>query len=380
MRILLIGAFPFPYPQGSQVFARQQALALASAGARVAIATYGRGEGPVPEPLEWIPSSRHLAPASGRSGPSAARPLADLALVATVVAAQRRQRFDCALAHNAEAALVAAAARRVTGLRHVYVAHTLLARELSAYAAPRHRARLDRLGGSIDRFVTRRADGVVALSHAAECALGPFARGPIERIPPGLDRCDLPSDADRREACARLGLEPGRFFLYAGNLDGYQELDRLDAAARHLAADSPPIVVVTHDASEAERFPSLRVIEAGFETARALGFAATALVLTRTRTGGFPIKLLNYMEAERPIVACAGVAEGLVHDESAILLREDAPPEALADALRGLAADPGHAARLGRAARHHLDTHHRWPDLARRTLQLLQQVGEGGRS
>ena len=76
MRLLLIGAFPFPYPQGSQVFAAQQALALASAGARVSFASYGNGSGALPPGIEWIPSAPKLAPVSGRSGPSLAKPLA----------------------------------------------------------------------------------------------------------------------------------------------------------------------------------------------------------------------------------------------------------------------------------------------------------------
>jgi glycosyltransferase involved in cell wall biosynthesis len=370
MRVLLIGAFPFPYPQGSQVFAGEQAAALARAGADVAIASYGRGEGALPEGVSWIPSSRWLAPVRGRSGPSLAKPLADLALVATVVRAQRRRRFDVALAHNAEAALVASAVRRLTGLRYVYVAHTLLARELSAYAAARYRAQLDRLGASVDRFVARDADGVIALSRAAERALSPHASGPLVRIPPGLELRKPPDEAKRRAACSAHGLEPGRFFLYAGNLDGYQEIEHLDAAA---AALELPVVAATHDAAQASRYPALRVIETDAETARALAFEAAALVLTRTRAGGFPIKLLNYMEAGRPIVAVEGVADGLTHDDNAILLPARARPEAIAKALQALANDPEAANRLATAANRHLRTHHQWPQQAKKTLDLLER-------
>jgi len=374
MRLLLIGAFPFPYPQGSQVFAAEQARALAHTGAQVAIASYGSGEGELPPGVEWIPSSRGLAPANGRSGPALSKLLADAALVATVVRAQRARRFDFALAHNAEAALVAAAAGRITGLPHIYVAHTLLAEELSSYAPARYRVRLERLGRRIDRLVARNADAVIALSQAGLRALQAHARGPVELIPPGLAQRDAPDAREQREACLGLGLEPGHFFLYTGNLDGYQELELLDAAAAALGPDAPPVVVATHDARGSHRFPSLQVVEASFETARALAFEAAVLVLTRRRTGGFPIKLLNYMETGRPILAFEGVAEGLLDDRTARLLPSTAGPDAIADALRELYSDPERSARIGERALQHLRTSHDWTDLAQRTRALITHL------
>jgi len=380
MRLLLIGAFPYPVPQGSQVFATDQARALARAGAEVTLATYGRGEEAPPTDIEWLPSSRCAAPRRTRSGPSLAKPFADAALVATVTRAQRARRFDLALAHNAEAALVAEAARRLCGLRFVYVAHTLLAQELSAYAPARYASwlePLDRLGAAIDRRAARSADGVIALCGAAERALAPHTRGPIARIPPGFDPTrsgEQPSEADRHAACAALGLEPRRFFLYAGNLDGYQELDLLDAAAAQLGPGSPPVVVATHETSGARRFAALRVEKTSLETTRALACEASALVLTRRRTGGFPIKLLNYMQTGRPIVAFETVAEGLVDGESARLLDAAATPKQLAEALRELDANPDLAAALGAAARERLRIHHDWGELASRTLALCREI------
>jgi len=358
MRLLLIGAFPFPYPQGSQVYVAAQAAGLAGAGDDVAVASYGWGEGPIPEGVEWIASSRRLAPRSGRSGPSLAKPLADLGLLATVVRAQRQRHFDMAVAHNAEAAVVASVARRLTGLRYVYVAHTLLAQELSAYASKRWAQPLAGGGARIDRWAARDADSVIVLGRAALDALGPDARGPVARIAPALEIASPPDLPQQGAACAASGLTPRHFFLYMGNLDGYQELDRLDAAAQALPDDAPPIVVATHDARSADRFRQLRVIEADFDTARCLAHASTALVATRTRTGGFPIKLLNYMEARRPIVAFEPVAEGLRHEETAYLLPDTASPDELAGALQTLAANPRLADRLASAAHHHLLTHH----------------------
>src|SRR5262247_3710590 len=132
-----------------------------------------------------------------------------------------------------------------------------------------------------------------------------------------------------------------------------------------------PVVVVTHDARGA-RFRRMRVIEtASVVETRLLTHGALAAVLPRRRTGGFPIKLLHYMEAGRAIVARASVAATLVHGESAWLVPGDASPAAFSAALGSLAADGAQRSRLGAGARRALEKHHAWPPLAAATLALI---------
>jgi hypothetical protein len=92
-------------------------------------------------------------------------------LLFTFLSAHRQFEFEAVLAHNAEAALVALAARRLTGVPVVYVAHTILRYELSAYGPPQWARGLDRVGESIDRGIASRADAVVTLCPEAERAL-----------------------------------------------------------------------------------------------------------------------------------------------------------------------------------------------------------------
>jgi len=377
--LALIGAFPFPYPQGSQIFMADQARALARAGARPTLFTYGRGQGAIPDDLVLAAAPRWASPRAMRSGPRLGKPLADAALLATYVG-HARGGVDCALAHNAEAALIALAARPRTGVPVVYVAHTILRHELSAYANPHFGPLLDRIGGGIDRLIARRADAVVTLGDEPRRELEPFARGPVVVLPPGHEILPAPDDAAQRTACARFGLTPRRFILYAGNLDRYQDLDLLLAAAERLPGDALPVVIATHaadaDASDLPTPDARRRIVAvrDFAEMRALIHAAHSLVLTRRRTGGFPIKLLNYMEAARPIVAFADVAVGLRDGESARLLAPGEGAEALADALRELCGDEPLCARLGAGAHRHLERHHDWDVIAKRTLAFLAGV------
>jgi glycosyltransferase involved in cell wall biosynthesis len=376
--LALLGAFPFPCPQGSQAFLAEQARALAHAGAAPVLLTYGRGRGAPPVDLVQWPAPGWASPRAMRSGPQWGKPLADVALLATLLRA-RRHGFSAVLAHNAEAACLALAARPWLRAPVVYVAHTLLAEELSAYATPRWRGALDRTGARLDRFVASRVDGVIALCEEAREALAPFARGPIVVLPPGLEIRPAPTAEAIRRACARHALAADGFVLYAGNLDGYQDLALLAAAARRRPAAAPPIVVATHDARDATRIAlgdaPLRVVEVeDFEETRALVHAARTAVLTRRRPGGFPVKLLNYMEAARPIVAYAHVAPGLRHGESAWLLARGEGPDALARALATLDADPALRARLGAGARSRLERAHDWASIARRTLAFVEAI------
>jgi len=368
VHLALVGAFPFPYPQGSQIFCAEQARALQAAGARVTLVCYGRGEGSAPTDLALVGAP--LAPRRLASGPSSAKPLADLALAATLVRAHRRAPFDAVLAHNAEAALAALLARASMRRPVVYVAHTVLAHELETYAPPRFAPALRRIGAAIDRAIARRADAVIALSLAGERALAPYARGPLRRIPPALKPGVLPAPDAIFAACRRHQLEVGRYALYAGNLDGYQDLPALAAAARSIGA---PVVVATHASQRAPApLRTVRVADAG--ELRLLTFGAGVALLARSAAGGFPIKLLNYMEASRAIVARASIADPLEHERSGWLLPDDARPAAWAAAVNALLADPARAARLGAEARRTLERAHDPGAAAREVLAFVEAL------
>jgi len=324
----------------------------------------------VPETLRVLRVARVLSPGSDRAGPKPRKPLADAALLRLVVAATRRERFDVLLAHNAEAALVALAARRATQVPVVYVAHTLLEEELPSYAPRAFAAWLRRAGRRLDVALARRADAVLALAAAGAARLADARL--LRVIPPGLEAAGAPAPDAIARACARFGLTYGGFALYAGNLDPYQDLDLLDAAAARLP--DLPVVVATHS-DAASRWPHLRIARvADTEESRALLYGAAVAVAPRGCAGGFPIKLLNYMEAGRAIVARAGQVDSLRDGENARLLPRDATAAQLAAALDALLRDPARAAELGAAAHETLRREHAWPELAAQTLALAAEV------
>jgi len=376
VRLALLLAAPFPLRQGSQTYLADQARALAAAGAEPVVVAYGAGDGRTLPDLPVVRAPRWVTPGALRSSASPRKAATDLALAATLLRAHRARPFDAVLAHNSEAAAVALAARPGLGVPVVYVVHTLLRHELSAYGPPALGGLLDAAGGRLERWLARRADAVLVLAREAEAELAPVARGPVARIPPGLDPAAPPPEVERAAACARHDLEPGGFVLYAGNVDRYQDLGLLARAAALLP--DVPVVVATHDAQGAD-LRSARVIEvADFAETRALLFACTLTVLPRRRPGGFPIKLLNSMEAGRAVVVHARVAEGLEHGRSAWLLPDGADAGAWAAAIRRLWDEPARADALGLAARRHLEHAHAWPALARATLALARAASTPG--
>jgi glycosyltransferase involved in cell wall biosynthesis len=379
VRLALLAAFRFPAPQGSQRYADEQARALAAAGADVTFFCYGRGDGRDTGGLRLVRSAPWLAPAKPSARLDLRKLPSDAALMSALLRSHRAAPFDAVLAHNAEAALLALGLRPWLRVPVVYVAHTLWSVELSAHL-PKLRAvaRATRApGAALDRLLAGGADATLVLSKAAERALRPHARGLLLRVPPGWTREAPPEPDEVEDVCRRHGLEPGAFAIYAGNLDAYQDLGELDAAAAAIAPR--PVVVATHD-SRAARFAHLCVLRvASPEESRLLVYGARAAVVPRRHVGGFPIKLLQYLEAGRAVVARAPLADTLAHGESGWLLAEDAPASEVGAALARVFDDAPLAAQLGAGGRRALLKAHDWPALALDTLDLVREAIARGR-
>lgn len=372
MRLVLLGAFPFPAPQGSQCFAAEQARALDAVGAEAYLYCYGVGDG---RSLPGVRPRRIAAgcsPGRMRAGFDWRKPKADGALLERLVRDARREPFDAVLAHNAEAALIALAARPLVGLPVVYVAHTLWEEELGSYLPRTATSGAGAAGFCLDALLAQSSDAVMTLSRHATAALAPFARGPLQRVPPPLRRTPVPGAEKVASICKRHGLEPGSYAVYAGNLDRYQNLALLDRAAAR--ASRVPVVAVTHDPRGTPLHNIRKCVVGDPEDARCLIHGARLAVLPRRRAGGFPIKLLHYMEAERPILAHASVADTLEHGTSGWLLPQSAGPDLWAAAMCRLFDDHPLGWTLGAGAAQVLIKHHAPSNHAADTLALVSRA------
>jgi len=446
---LLVGAFPYPQNHGSQIYFQEQAIALRSLGAEITLLTYGTGRPPprlvqststdrlaagqrpearsgtireievaeywrVLDGFEHFASPKWTSPASLRSGPSWAKPLADFGLIMTLrnaLASQSRHNaFDAILTHNGEATL--AALRLLPRPRPpiIYCAHTLLGKELSTYLkCPKKRDFsnnsigrkglgatswvLDRIGSRIDRLLASGADGWIALTRSAECVMRHFSDAPGALIAPAVPDPLLSAHAVEAGATARAnGLEPGRFFLYSGNLDAYQEVDILAAVARSRAVDAGPgrgrdlpLVIASHSPrSTSGRLDAPSGIEFlqvdSLAEMQALLASARASLLMRRTEGGFPIKLVNSLAVGTPAIAFHGPEWGLEHEHNSLICSPERPALSMAAAIDRLQKSDDLRARLARGARSlYLDRHQPVPT-ATQTLELVEEVCRRHRS
>jgi glycosyltransferase involved in cell wall biosynthesis len=316
--ILHIGAFPFPLPQGSQVYVAGLCRALLRAGANVELACYDSGtpeEHPSAIPT-LRPTIRGL-PAAHLSGPHWTKLPRDAALLHVVARRLARGDVQIVHAHNVEAPLIAALAAEITRIRSrtrpilLYQLHTTLADELPTYGHPPWfsrpwRAAASAAGSAIDHVIPRLCDAAIAISDGSERHLR--ATGvPTYRFDPGFDPEEL-TGANAERGRDRLRLDERAWVLYAGNLDNYQDLPILyEAVRRHPSAG---LAIVSHAAEDpAPPLPPSRyrfVGGASFSEVKDAIAACELSAIPRQVCAGVPMKLYNQLALGSPTLGVRG--------------------------------------------------------------------------
>jgi len=383
----MVSSGPFPAPRGSQVLVGELAEALSTLGHRVHVVAFGAAAGGREIPGVSVHRIPSFLGGVSAYGPRPWRMALNLVQLRTLYRVVREHAIDIIHAHNYDAPLLGYAIRRLTGVPVIYHGHSVMSDELGRYfERPLARRAAAWFGHLLDRSVPRRADYVVALSAAMASHLAASGVDPeqMEVIPPGVN---WPSDAAEAPAG---DLYPGaKVIAYAGNLDPYQEVPTLVRAMREVRRAEPRalLVIATHglDPGIVELVESLglssqvRVEQAEeFGSVARLLRRADVLVCPRTSWSGFPIKLLNYMAAGRPIIAAAGAARAL--GEGPLVVVPDGDAGELARAIVATLRDPAGRDRLGREGMRRVREAHEWHLIAPRVVSVYARVlGRQGR-
>ncbi len=360
-RIAMVGACPYPVPQGSQVYLKDTALALKRYGHEVRLVVYGHAFGPDSGGLTLHRGVRLPLVNRTAAGPSLVKPLLDLDLVFTLRCVVRNERIEIVHTHNYEALLVALAA----GCRPiVYHAHNAMSDELP-YFFPGS-GLVGRAGAWIDRTFPRRADHTIV---------------PHDRLGQYLVECGCETDrVTTVEPAADVGMfDPCETshgtppVLYAGNLDAYQNLDLLARAMKRVRRTVPTVefLVATHQRRPVEG-ATIITIDSPAGLHRAMSIEAV-FACPRVSWSGYPIKLLNAMSAAMAVVACESAAYPLTHEHDGLIVPDD-DEAAFADALIRLIDDPELRRRLGRNARDTVTKRHRPEQTAQRISEVYARV------
>jgi glycosyltransferase involved in cell wall biosynthesis len=340
LKVCMLAACPFPANHGTPGSIREMAEAVVERGHEVYVVTYHFGED---IPLHG-PQIHRIPPLTREKtvvvGPTSRKPLYDLQMVFKTLEVIRQFRCDILQAHGYEAALVAGLCKLATGLPVVYNGHNTMLDELPTYNFIRPRALAEWLGKLLDGFVPRIADRCMPHSANMEEFFRHMGLGsrtePVLKIGINLD---VPLRGDPAEVRRRYGLNDGPVILYAGVMDEFQRLDLLleglATVCRHLPRAKLLMVVTV---------PNAKQIAGVQRRAEELGVAANLVfsepqtldsvplflrscdvaIVPRPQTPGFPMKMINYMAAQRPAVLFASSAfSGLVHRENCFLAEPD---------------------------------------------------------
>ncbi|HPC15318.1 MAG TPA: glycosyltransferase family 4 protein [Candidatus Hydrogenedentes bacterium] len=362
LRIAMLGACPYPAPQGSQVLLKNTALVAESLGHEVHVVVYGYGIGPDESGLTIhraapIPGARRIA-----AGPSPMKPLLDLALLLKLREVIRRHRIDFIHAHNYEALIVALAAHACPV---VYHAHNVMQDELPHFL---YGGRV--VGAWLDRTFPLRADRVIALhERLAQCLIANgCAPERVAVIPPSIEPDAFLADAPQ---------ETRPLVLYAGNLDRYQNLPLLLRAMSLVRQTMPDARLVIASAQRGRRPGAEMLHTPDFASLKSILARDCVVACPRVSWSGYPIKLLNCMAAGKAVVACRSAAPPVVHEENGLLV-PDNDVGAFAEALLRLLRDADLRARLGGNARETIRLHHEPRLIASQIETVYQMVSTKG--
>jgi len=260
----------------------------------------------------------------------------------------------------------------------------------------RDRSLLTRLLYAIERWAYRSADCVNVLTPAFREDLlrrGVAPDAKIACVPNGAD-LDLFAPGPRDNAVRReLGWGDRFVVMYSGAHGRANALGQLVDAAERLR-DRPDILIATvGDGPERARHqkaararglenilfcgaqPKARMAE----VVNACDVGAAVLQDNPTFRTVYPNKVFDYMACARPtLLAIDGVARRLVCDEArAGVFAAPEDGQALAEAIRRLAADPAGCAEMGRRGRAWVEAHASRAALATRYLEVLEDVLTG---
>jgi glycosyltransferase involved in cell wall biosynthesis len=384
LSIAMVAPCPFPTAQGTQVFIAGLARALRRRGHRVDLVTYHDGDPRLDGGLDGVGLHRcRPLPVRSKltSGPSVKKPLFDLLLTARLDQVVRGTRADLIHAHNYEGLLAGLMIGRLRRVPVIFHTHNTMVDELPSYSCSRFGRKISRsLGDILDGRFPRRAQACIAVTPQIAEEIRRRGTDPelTCTIPPAVDEVRPTPVARPRPA----GDTPA--VLYAGNLDRYQNLDFLVGSFATVRDRLPGVRlrIVTHaPAAEVNRAARRWAAHRGVDIIRADSFAAMWEHLQECRVAlcprispyGFPVKLLNYLAAGRPVVVCRSSAQGIVHLDNGWVV-EDGDRNGFAEAILALLEDEPLRRRLSEGARRTVRELYSWETLIPRYETVYGKV------
>jgi glycosyltransferase involved in cell wall biosynthesis len=367
VKILFIAPQPFFRERGTPIRTRHQLHVLGEMGYRVDLVCYPFG---VDVDIPGVRIFRTMRLPGIRDvpvGPSLAKIPMDLIMFIRAFFLCLREGYDVIQAVE-EAAFFGVILKKIFRTRFVYNMDSHISDQLSYTKFLTVRPLLA-LVRCFERWTMRNASYVVSVCQALTDVVRQYAPGArvvqLEDSPMYEQFVEDPAGARRiRE---RYGLGDAPVVLYAGNFISYQGVNLLLESARLVLLERPEVRFVLvggepHQLAEkkamiADLGIAAQCVCTGKQpTYEIKAFASAANYLVSPRVGGTntPLKIYDYMQSGRPIVATRLRTHTQVLDDTCAILTEPTP-EGFARGLLEVIRDPARGEAVAREARRRLD-------------------------
>lgn len=359
-RVLFLASQPYFQWRGSPIRLGFDVRALSENGCEVDFLTLPIGEDrPVPG-VRIVRCPNVFFAKKIAIGPSPLKLAFDAVMFAEALFMALRRRYD--VVHGVEdCGFLALVLARLFRAKAVFEKHS----DAGSYK----KSPVIRAYAALERFVMRRADAVIGTGPGLVRQVEALGAGTpafcVSDIPSSLVEPDAAGTAAAR---ARLEKAPGEVLAcYVGSFAVYQGIELLFASMPPAVAKCPALrfVIVGGTAEEIAHWRGVLREKGCEERVSFVGkippdelpctLAACDILLSPRIQGlNTPLKLLDYLKVARAIVATDHPANRLILDES--VARLVAPePEAFAEGVASLAADPAARADLASRCRRLVD-------------------------
>jgi glycosyltransferase involved in cell wall biosynthesis len=386
MRILMIAPEPFFEPRGTPFSEYHRIRALLELGHTVDLVTYPFGRDVSMPGLRVFRSVRPPFVRDIGIGPSWRKVPLDLFVGVSTMRRALAGRYDAVHSHE-EGSWFGVLIAAMLGVPHLYDMHSSLPQQLQNFAYSRSRL-LTSVFKRLERFVIGRSRVVIVICPQLEVVVRDIdAVVPtvlIENAPGAAETATRGSGAAIR---AQLNVEPNApLVLYTGTFEAYQGLDLLFAsmqpvlrtmpAARLVLAGGRPEQIEEARRRAASLGISAALIFAGQRPAEEIPSfldAADVLVSPRSLGTNTPLKIYQYLQSGKPIVATRLLTHTQVLDDDVAFLT-DATPEGFGAGILTALSAPDEAQRVGARARQLAETKYSYDAYLARTRQACAHL------
>ncbi len=253
---------------------------------------------------------------------------------------------------------------------------------------------LIRLSEWLERGLYRRADRVVVNSPGFIEHVRSRGAQQVDVVPNGVDLTMFERKAKDQTLRRELGVTGGFLVIYAGAHGMSNDLETALKAAELLQNEEDIHFVFLGDGKEkanlmalAERMklcnlhflPSIPKDQIAATLIQADAGLAILLAVDAYKTT-YPNKVFDYMAAGLPVVlAIDGVIRHVVEDAGAGLFAQPGDPEAIAEVVKRLAAEPLLADQMGQAGRRCVDRGFNRENLAAKMAVIMETIAANGK-